>query len=218
MNKSLLVAAAAVPFALLAACGGASTEAEATETIVAEVQKIDTGSGFSAVPSGAYALDKGHGYIMMTYNHQGYSSPYVRFVGFDANLTLDVDNPTNSGVTVAIDPATIDSGVERFDNHLRSDEIFDVANHPEITFVSTALAATGDNTGTLTGDLTIKGNTKSVTLDVTFNKADLGREGKGKVGFSARGSVLRSDFGVDIYTPYVGDEVDLIIETEFVQQ
>ena len=202
MQKSSLLALVATPLL-------------AISTAMAGEGKVD----LNGVSSGTYGLDKGHGYIMMTYEHQGYSSPYLRFVGFDADLTLDANNPLKSSVSVNIDPATVDSGVEKFDQHLVSADFFDVENHKEISFVSTKLELTGDNVGVMTGDLTIKGITKPVTLDVKLNKADFAqRANTNKIGFSAKGQVKRSDFDLGLYVPYVGDAVDIIIETEFEQQ
>ncbi|MEM9706402.1 MAG: YceI family protein [Pseudomonadota bacterium] len=82
-----------------------------------------------------------------------------------------------------------------------------------------AVEQTGPTTGTITGDLNIKGNVKPVTLDVTFNKADYNQRGeRHKIGFSGTTKVLRSDFDVDLAVPFVGDEVSLIIEVEFDEQ
>ena len=114
---------------------------------------------------------------------------------------------------------SIDTGVDKFDDHMKSDGWMDVAKYPEATFVSTSLAKTSDRTGLMTGDLTIMGVTKPVTLDVTFNKAGEGRApGTYKLGFSATADLLRSDWGLGKYAPAVGDEVAVIIEAEYVMK
>lgn len=167
--------------------------------------------------SGAYQAESGHRYITFSYMHQGLSRPHLRWRDWDASLDWNAEEPTASSISVDIDAASIDSGVDEFDGHLRSAQFFDVENHPRITFTSTSLTKTDDTTGTLTGDLTIKGITKSVTLDVTLNNGFFDARGNQyKIGFSATGSVKRSDFGVDLYTPIVSDDVDLTIEAEFI--
>jgi len=91
-----------------------------------------------------------------------------------------------------------------------------VENHPEITFVSTNVEKTGDTTGKITGDLTIKGVTKPTMLDVVFNQGAFDeRNNRYKLGFSGKTTVKRSDYGVDLYAPTVSDEVEIVIETEF---
>jgi len=202
MYKNGFIFSAIAAFALIAGPSAAQSGASAPEA--------------SAAISGTYQADPGHRYITFSYLHQGYSRPFLRWRDWDATLEWDADDPTASSVSVTIDANSIDSGVDEFDGHLKGDKFFDTANHPEITFVSTSLTKTGDNTGTLTGDLTIKGNTKPVTLDVTLNRAAFEDRGQVyKIGFSATGAVKRSDFGVDAYVPFVGDEVSLVIETEF---
>ena len=171
----------------------------------------------TAAIAGEYKTDPGHAYITFTYDHQGYSRPYVRWNEWSGTLNWTPETPAESVVDVTINVASVDSGVAKFDDHLKSADFFDVENYPTITFKSTSVEATGPNTGTITGDLTIKGVTKPVTLEATLNRAANDDFAKAyKMGFSAKTSVLRSDFGVDQYAPFVSDEVDIIIETEWV--
>ena len=125
------------------------------------------------VPSGAYALDKSHGYITFTYDHLGFSTPHVSFRNFDVALKLDSANIENSKVDVFIDATSVDSRIDVFNGHLNGENFFDTANHPEITFVGTEIKSTGDNSFDITGDLTIKGITNSVILNATIQKADM---------------------------------------------
>jgi polyisoprenoid-binding protein YceI len=105
------------------------------------------------------------------------------------------------------------------DEHLRSEDFFDVAAFPQITFESTAVERTGPGMGKITGDLTIKGRTHPVTLDAKLNRAAYDeRGGVHKIGFSATTRLKRADFDVDLYAPFVSDEVDVIIEAEFVSE
>ena len=173
----------------------------------------------STVPSGEYGLDDHHAYISFTYSHIGFSTPHVGFRKFDANLTLDSAKPENSAIEVVIDTTSVDSRVEEFNGHLRGSNFFDTDNYPQATFKSTRIAANEDGTFDVTGDLTIKGITKSVTLDATLNKAAMHpMRNIPTVGFSAETQILRSDFGMDRAVPAVGDEVTIYITVEMPQK
>ena len=172
-------------------------------------------AGLSDVPSGNYGLDKSHGYISYTYSHMGYSTPHVGFNSFDVELTLDSENPANSTVNVTIDATSIDSRVENFNGHLNGPNFFDTANHPTITFRSTSVEALGEDKFNVTGDLTIKGVSKPVTLDTTINKAaDHPMKKIPIVGVSATATVSRSDWGLTRAVPNVGDEITIYISVE----
>ena len=172
----------------------------------------------SAAPKGVYAIDKGHGYIAFSYDHQGFSRPQLRWGAWDGTINFDPSAPEKSSVAITIDAASIDTGVSAFNDHLKSGDFFEVEKYPTITFKSTKVERTGASTGKITGDLTIKTVTKPVVLDVNFNNAAKGRDGKAKLGFSGTAKVLRSDFGVDMAVPFVGDEVAIVIETEWAAQ
>lgn len=170
----------------------------------------------SQAPAGEYQMDKKHGYITFSYSHQGYSKPWLRFRDIDATLTLDPKTPNNSKVVVDIDPASIDSGVDKFDEHLRDKKFFDIENHKTIRFESTKVAVSGNDV-TLTGNLTMKGITKPLSLTGKFNQGGLHfRSKKPIIGFSATGTLKRSDWGLGAIK-FVGDEVSLIVEVEFLQ-
>lgn len=167
------------------------------------------------VPSGKYALDSSHGYITFTYSHLGFSNPRVGFNSFDTLLELDNEKPENSKVEVTIDATSIDSRVAEFNEHLNGADFFNTAEHPTITFKSTKVEATGDNTFDVTGDLTILGKTRPVTLATTINKAgNHSLQNVPAVGVSASTRLMRSAWGLDAYVPAVGDEVELSIEVE----
>ncbi len=167
------------------------------------------------MPAGDYGLDKDHAYITFSYSHFGFSTPHIGFDSFDLNLTLDPQNPEKSSVTVTIDATSVSSRVDRFDGHLNGANFFDTANHPEITFQSTSMSKTGDSTYDVVGDLTIKGITKSVTLNATINKAaNHPRRNTPIVGMSGEAKVNRSDWGLDRALPNVGDEVTINVTAE----
>lgn len=167
----------------------------------------------TTLSSGEYVMDKTHGYVTFSYSHLGFSNPILRFDDVDAMVTLDAKKPTASTLSVEIDPASINTGIEKFDTHLQGGDFFDVENHPGISFTSTAIDL---EAGTLTGDLTIKGITKPVTLDVMLNGA--GKHpfsGKETFGITAIGTVDRTEWGLSYAAPAVSADVDLLIEAEF---
>jgi polyisoprenoid-binding protein YceI len=173
----------------------------------------------SAVPSGDYASDPSHSYISFTYSHIGFSTPHIGFRSFSANLTLDNANPEKSSVAVNIDATSVDSRVEVFNGHLNGENFFDTANNPEITFNSTSITSTGEDTYDVVGDLTIKGVTKPVTLETTINKAANHPMRKvPTVGISGSAKLSRSDWGLDRAVPNVGDEITIYVTAEMPQK
>ena len=195
--------------AVLSLFAAAGVAAFAPSIAVAE------GPDLSPATAGVYAADQGHAYITFAYDHMGYSRPRLQWAEFDAELNWNPDAPEDSAVEVEIDARSIDSRVEEFDKHLKGERFFDVSNHKKITFVSTGVERTGPTTGVMTGDLTIKGETRPVSLDVVFNKAGATQEGTPKLGFSAKTQLLRSEHGLGMFVPFVGDAVDIEIEIEF---
>lgn len=177
----------------------------------------DTPAAMSAalegVPSGTYTMDKGHGYVTFSYLHQGLSHPQLRFRDIDSTLILDADHPENSQVSVSIKAGSIDSGVDKFDDHLNGADFFSTEANPEITFKSTSFTRDSATTGTMTGDLTMMGVTKPLTLDVKLVGTKDGD--KPALGVDATGTLLRSDFALGKYVPYVGDEIELLISVEY---
>lgn len=166
-------------------------------------------------PGGVYLLDKTHGYITFSYSHQGYSKPWLRFRSIDATLDLNQDEIEKSTLEVSVDPASIDSGVDIFDEHLLGKNHFNVAKHPSISFIATEISVEGNNV-IVTGDLSIKDNKAPVTLTGTFNRGGLHfRSKKPTLGFSATTQLKRSEWGLGYAVPMVGDDVEVLIEVEF---
>ena len=175
-------------------------------------------AGLSDMPAGRYQLDAQHGYVTFSYTHLGFSRPVIAFRDVEVTLDFDPSQPDASELTVEIDPASIDSGVDDFDGHLRGEDFFDVENHPEIHFVATGIEMSGDDTATVKGDLTIKGITRPVTLDAIINKAGTHPlNNKPTIGISATGTILRSEWALGKYTPAVTDEISLNLQVELNQ-
>lgn len=207
----------------LAACGqnsdvAANDDAASLSSGVEAVSAQQEADAFEFdAPSGVYESEDTHRYITFSYTHLGFSDPWLRWRDWDGTLNWNAEDPEQSSVSVTINADAIDTGVDVFDDHMKGERLFDVANHPQITFVSTDVEKTGANTGNITGDLTIKGNTKPVTLNVIFNKgAFQERDNVYRLGFSGKTTVKRSDFGIDFAVPNVSDEVDIVIETEWI--
>jgi polyisoprenoid-binding protein YceI len=181
-----------------------------------------------APSAGTYKLDRPHASLNFRVSHMGFSHWTARFTTFDATLTGDPANPAASSVTATIDAKSLQTNYPlndfNFDEQLTGKEWLDAATYPQMTFRSTRVEVTGPKTAKVTGDFTLHGVTKPVTLDVTYN-GGYGREaydpGGSRIGFSAHGWLKRSDYGVSMGIPApgsimgVGDDVEIIIEAEF---
>ncbi len=175
------------------------------------------------VPAGVYKLDPAHASLTWKISHLGLSNYTARFTKMTADLTFDPAKPESSAIKVSVDPKSIRTDYpfadkKDFDNSLSmGEEWFNAGQHPEITFTSTKVAMTGAKTAKVTGDLTLLGITKPVVLDVTLNNAlrEQPFAKKPALGFSATTGIKRSEFGMSKYVPMIGDEVQIIIEAEF---
>ena len=173
----------------------------------------------SGIPSGKYVVDPIHAYVTFSYDHLGFSNPVLAFDEFTIDLELDNEDPTKSTVMVTIDPNSVIAGSEVWKGHLVGEKYFDTANHPQITFSSTAVEAARDGNYTVTGDLTIKGVSKSVSLDVAINNAaNHPMKGTPMIGLQAEAEVMRSEFGMKAAIPAVSDEVTLSVTAEMVKE
>ncbi len=168
------------------------------------------------VPSGRYELDPDHASLVFRISHFGYSYYTGRFNVFDARLEVDSKNPENSKLDVTIDPASIDTNNPKLENELKTEKNLNISRFPQVTFRTRKIERTGPSTGTVEGDLTMLGVAQPVVMNVTFN--GWGEHFMKKIpviGFSATGSLKRSDFGYVNYLPMVGDEVSFEIQVEF---
>lgn len=162
-----------------------------------------------------YKIDANHTDVVASWSHFGFSNPIAHFGKVDGSITYDPANVGASKVEVTIPLSGLNSHVGDFDDHLRSADFFDAEKFPTITFKSTSVKAAGKGKLKVTGDLTIKGVTKPVVLDVTINKTGVQPLAKREAaGFSATATVKRTDFGLGLYAPNVSDQVKLSITTE----
>lgn len=163
----------------------------------------------------AYDFDKSHANLSFTYNHLGYSTTDGRFADWDGALLIDSETPSNSSIEFTIDVASLDTFWADRDTHLKSPDFFDTAKFPKATFKSTKVEQTGENQLEVTGDLTIRDITKPATL--TVNVTAMGEHPMAKkpaAGFAVTTVVKRSDYGMDMFVPYVSDEVTVTFHAE----
>lgn len=179
---------------------------------------LATVSGTAQAAPVAYKLDPAHMSVAFIVNHLGFSNLIGRFNAASGEVAFDKDVVQNSVVKVAIDTASVDTAHAKRDEHLRSPDFFNAKEFPQMTFKSTKIEKTGEKSGRLHGELTLLGTAKPVVLDVTFNKDGVSPTSKLEtVGFSARGKIKRTDFGMKYGTPYISDEIELLIEAEAVK-
>lgn len=166
-----------------------------------------------------YNFDKAHTQILFFVNHLGFSDSHGEFLDFDGGFTFDRGEPAKSSVEVTIQTAGLDMNDEKWDEHMKGADFFNVEKFPTMTFKSTGIEVTGENTANITGDLTILGVTKPVVLTTVHNKSDKFPMGEKYVaGLSATTTIKRSDFGMTYGLPMVGDDVEIRIQVEGVRE
>lgn len=232
----VLIGAAAALF--VTACGAADTASdtapEATATPVAAQVDVALHPKLVDVAAASYSIEPTHAFLSVKVGHGGGISAYkIAFTRFEGDLDFDPAAPETSSLAFKIYAADVETNypgdykaghadsqwdswnedVARDGKWLNSDE------HPEITFVSTAIERTGDLTGKVTGDLTLLGVTQPVTLDVTYNGVAnppwFG--GRDVIGFDASTTVSRSEFGMGAYVPNISDAVEVTFSGEFLE-
>ncbi len=165
-----------------------------------------------------YDLDPAHTTIAFLVDHVGYARTLGLFAEISGSFVYDTETQDLSEVVVTVATPSVETLNDARDEHVRSGDFLGVEDHPEMVFTATGGTPAGDTAGTVEGALTLLGQTLPLTLDVTLNKAEAYPFGHGRftLGLSARGSLLRSDWGMDygVANGLVGDEVTLIIETE----
>ncbi len=173
----------------------------------------------ASVQAGTYAVDPGHTQVGWRVSHMGFSNYNGGFSDVSGNLVLDPKNPAAAKLSVKIPVASVTTTSAKLTGELKGDQWLDSGKFPDMTFVSTKVAPAGKDKAKVTGDLTLHGVTKPVTLDVTFVGAGTNPLNKKyTVGFTATGTLKRSDFGVKTYLPLIGDDLHLAIEGAFERQ
>ena len=162
-----------------------------------------------------YTLDSGHSQIVFSYQHLGFSTGYGMFSGFTGDIMFDQADPAASSVSVSFPVKSMLTGWQaRFDD-LMSPDFFGATDDEMVTFKSTAIEVTGEKTAKITGDLTLNDVTKSVVLDAVLNQVgENPMEKKPWAGFSATTTLLRSDYNLGMFAPFVSDEVQVQMSVE----
>jgi polyisoprenoid-binding protein YceI len=174
----------------------------------------------ASAQTSTWTIDPAHSSINFEIRHMGVSNVHGAIGGVKGTVLYDEKDITKSSVQSTADTTTVATGVEARDKHLKSADFFDVEKYPSLSFKSTSLSNAGGKL-TLTGDLTLNGVTKSVTLDVDGPAPpQTGKDGKTRSGFSASGKLKRSDFnfGSKFGSAMVGDDVKFSIDVEIDKQ
>ena len=171
-----------------------------------------------------WAIDGAHSSIGFTVRHMVVSKVRGRFTRWSGTIAMDERDPAKAQVEITIEPRSVDTGVEQRDNHLRSPDFFEVERYSTMTFRSTRIEKVAGGESRVTGNLTMHGVTRPVSLDVEFAGSAKDPWGGLRAGFSARGSLDRKDFGLtynqllETGGVLVGEKVDFDIEVEAVKQ
>lgn len=184
------------------------------KTLFAAALAAMAATGAAAAPE-KYVLDSGHSQILFDYNHLGYSTSYGMFSGFEGEIMFDQEDPAASSVSVSMPLSSMLTGWQKRFDHFMSKDFFDATEDETVTFTSTAIEVTGEDTAKITGDLTLNGVTKSVVLDAKLNKA--GEHPMAKkpwAGFDATTTLVRSEYNLGQFAPFVSDEVNVKISIE----
>lgn len=231
--RLFLISASAM---VLAACTPAATPPAAPEAAapVAEVTEAAPAPEVAYGQAATYKIDPTHTSVTWRVNHLGLSKYTARFKTVNATLQFNPADLAANSVEVTIDPRSVETDFSgdykgtHADSPYASwnDDLvlnpgwFNASAHPIITFKSTAATQSSPTTGTVTGDLTFLGVTKPVTLDVTYNGMVQmpWTPDQDRIGFSAKTSLKRSDFGMTNNMEFIGDDVEIIIETEFLEE
>lgn len=165
-----------------------------------------------------YIIDGTHTYPSFSYNHLGFSNQTHRFTKTSGAITLDRIAGTGSA-EVVIDAKSVDTGYALFNTHIQGEDFFDTAKYPNITFNSSRMRFDGDKLVAVEGDLTVKGVTRPVVLDITsFHCKFHPLRQKDACGANAVTRIKRSEFNMSKNVPYVSDEVTLTIPVEAVKE
>jgi polyisoprenoid-binding protein YceI len=166
----------------------------------------------------SFKIDPVHSAILFKINHFGAGNVWGRFDTFSGTFTIDQNDPSKDAVSIEIKTDSVDTNAPDRDKHIKSPDFFNAAQYPTTTFKSTSVKKVDDKTYEITGDLTLRGVTKPVTLDVKAIGTGTGPKGEFRAGFEATTTLKRSEFEVKTFLPAVGDDVALTIAVEGIKQ
>lgn len=169
-----------------------------------------------------YILNESHSQVLFTYDHAGFSTTFGMYSGFGGDIMFDMEDPANSSVNVTFPAETMITGWDARSGHfLQSGDFFKLDEFPDVTFTSTSIEVTGDETALITGDLSLNGVTKSVVLDAVLNQQTEEYpfppfQGRAAIGVDASVTLVRSEYNLGMFAPFVSDEIPLTISIEAV--
>lgn len=217
----MMAACASTPSTAQAPASGA--QATTASPVPSAIAPSDDASRNAAdAPAGAYTMDSRHASVLWRLRHLGLGLYTARFDTIAGTLNFDPENPANSSITATIAANSVNTGLlnregqRAFDGEIA--EALGARANPTITFASRSIQTTGPTTGLITGDLTLNGQARPVTLEATFHGGRLVvLRGKYMIAFSARTIIRRSEWGVTQWAMFTGDEVEILIDAEFVK-
>lgn len=174
--------------------------------------------------SGDYDIDPEHSRLGFVARHAMVTKVRGSFTKFEGTLHIDGSEPTRSSGYVRIDASSVDTGSRQRDEHLRSNEFFDMSTYPEITFRSTSIQPRGENHYTVIGDLTVKGATRSIEFAVEFTGFAVDPFGNARIGLEATGTLSRKDWGITWNAPLetggvlVSDQISLDVDISAIRR
>lgn len=220
-SRSTFALAVMAPLALMACATASATSPTGAGAATAAPASVDSAkvANLAAQPAGVYEVEPTHTSVTWRLSHSGLSTYTARFDKVTGEINFNPSAPTSSTATIMIDPNSVSTGLPNFDKEIAK-SVFKAEANPMIQFKSTSLTATSPTTGTMTGDLSIAGVTKPITLNVTYNTGRMSPFSRRQnIGFSASGKIKRSEWGMGNWINFgVGDDVDLIIEAEFLKK
>ena len=167
-----------------------------------------------------WALDPAHSGVEFSVKHMMIANVKGTFNQFDAEIEADPTDLTTSDISFSINTASVDTRNEDRDNHLRSEDFFDVENFPNLTFKATEIVNNGEGEYDVTGNLTIRGVTRQETFTVTYEGTGKDPWGNEKVGFTVSGKIKRSDYGLtwnaalETGGVLVGDQIKISLDIQ----
>lgn len=191
-------------------------------TLMASAVALTLAGPVAAEHGGTYAFDRdgAHQFVTFEISHLGFSTMFGRFNDFDGQFVFDEANPANSAVQVTLKTASVDTNHAERDRHLRNEDFLHVSRHPEASFRSTGVEVLGDDgkEAKVTGDLTIRGVTREVTLDVQMVGHGKDPWGGYRMGFDAQTEFALKDFGIPMDLGPASERVKLVISVEGIRQ
>ncbi len=165
-----------------------------------------------------YTVDKVHSSVLFKVKHANSALFYGRFIELSGDITFDRDTPSKSSIDLTVQADSVRTWNQKRDDHLRSPDFLNAKQFPEITFTSKKVKKIGRNTYQVTGDFTLHGEPKQMTVDVEKTGEGKGPEGNPRIGFHTTFEIKRSAFGMSKYLEMIGDSVTLIVSVEGVHK